>query len=45
MSCGNGECGCGCGDLVILKSPKEKGQEEKKHATEGKEDLTQDQSD
>ncbi len=42
MSCGNGECGCGCGDLVTLKSPRDK--KEKKHATGDKEDLTQKQN-
>ncbi len=44
MSCGTGECGCGCGDLVTLKSPRDKKQEKEKHATERKEDLSQEQN-
>ena len=44
MSCGNGECGCGCGDLVTLKSPRDKKQEEEKHTAGDKADLTQEQS-
>jgi len=28
MDCGDGRCGCGCGDFVTLKSPKQKGLEE-----------------
>lgn len=44
MSCGNGDCGCGCGDLVTLKSPKEKKGEEGKKTRGNKKDLGQNQS-
>ena len=44
MSCGNGSYGCGCEDLVTLKSPKEKRREVEKQAREDKEDLGQNQS-
>ncbi len=44
MSCGTGECGCGCEDLATLKSPRDKKQEEEKNTTEGKEEVTLEQS-
>jgi len=44
MSCGNGECGCGCEDLATLKFPRDKKQEEEKYTAGDKADLTQEQS-
>ena len=39
MSCGDGHCGCGCGDFVPLKSLEEKAAaKEKQKSSQGKQE-------